>query len=228
MLTKKKKLSRKEIKEDKLLTFSAKAYNFVNDNKQKIMIWTVAIAVVIVAVIFYKQTSSSNNEAAGLALSRVMTYYDNGQYQQAIDGMPGSNVTGLKQIIDQFGSTENGEIAKIYLANSYFMLDKLDDAYKYYSDYSGSLEIYKAAALAGEAGYFGNKKEYQKAADLFRQASRVSEENALNPEYMLKASINYIKAGNKEEAKALLDVIKKEYTASSAFREADKYLAQVN
>ncbi|MBZ0199979.1 MAG: hypothetical protein K8H86_08930 [Ignavibacteriaceae bacterium] len=228
MLNKKKRLSRKEIKEDKLLTFSAKAYNFVNDNKQRIMIWTVAVAVVIVAVIFYKQSSTANNEAAGLALSRVMNYYDNGQYQQAIDGMPGSNVTGLKQIIEQYGSSENGEIAKIYLANSYFMLDKLEDAYKYYSDYGGGLDIYKAAALAGEAGYFGNKNEYKKAADLFRQASRVSEDNALNPEYMLKASINYIKAGNKEEAKTLLEVIKKDFTASSAFREVDKYLAQVN
>jgi len=228
MLTKKKKLSRKEIKEDKLLTYSAKAYNFVDDNKQRILIWAGALAIVVVAVIFYVQNKSENNAAAGLALSRVMNLYDNGMYQQAIDGMQGSNVMGFKKIIEEFGSSENGEIAKIYLANSYVMLNKHEEAYQAYTDYSGSNEIFKAASLAGEAGYYAYKENFEKAAELYSQASRVSEDNVLNPEYMLNASINFIKAGKKEEAKDLLEVIKKDYTASAAFREADKYLAQVN
>ena len=45
---------------------------------------------------------------------------------------------------------------------------------------------------------------------------------------MLKAGINYIKAGKKDEAKDVLEKIKKDYTTSTAFREADKYLALVD
>jgi len=43
----------------------------------------------------------------------------------------------------------------------------------------------------------------------------VSKENVLNPDYMLKAAINYIDAGNKEEAKDLLETIRKDYQTSA-------------
>lgn len=228
MLTKQKKLSKKEMKEDKLLNLSAQTVDFVNENKQKIVIWAVSLVVVVIVVLLYVRNVNDNNASAGVALSRVMNLYDNSQYQQAIDGVPAQNIKGLKSIVDEFGSTENGEIAKIYLANAYFMTGKLEEAYNSYNDYGGDIEFFEAASIAGQAGYFASKEEYEKAADLYRQASRISEENILNPEYMLKASINYIKAGDKEEAKNLLDIIKKDYTASPAYREADKYLAQVN
>ncbi len=45
---------------------------------------------------------------------------------------------------------------------------------------------------------------------------------------MLKAAINYIDAGNKEEAKDLLETIRKDYQTSTAFRDVDKYLTLVN
>jgi tetratricopeptide (TPR) repeat protein len=131
-----------------------------------------------------------DNSAAGLQLSRVLSIYDSGSYLEAIEGRQGTNIIGLKKIVEDYSGTENGEIAKIYLANSYCFLGKLDDAVKYYEDYSGSNDIFKATALSGEAGYYASKNEYEKAADLYRQASLVSEENVLNSEYMLQAGIN--------------------------------------
>ena len=108
------------------------------------------------------------------------------------------------------------------------MLDKIDDAFKYYKDYDGSIGIFKAASLAGQAGYYAYKNDFEKAADLYMQASKVSSEDVSNPDYMLKAGINYIKAGKKDDAKDIFEKIKKDYTSSTAFREVDKYLAQVD
>lgn len=108
------------------------------------------------------------------------------------------------------------------------MLGKHDEAVKHYEDYSGDNEIFEATALAGEAGYYAYKNDYKKAADLYLQASRISKANVLNPEYMLKAAINHLNAGNDEEAKEILETIKSDYNTSAAFREVDKYLAQVN
>jgi tetratricopeptide (TPR) repeat protein len=186
------------------------------------------LIVVIAAIYFYMNNKAENNNQAGIQLSRVMNLYDSGAYLEAIEGRQGTNIVGLKKIVTDYGSTENGEIAKIYLANAYQMLGNVEEAFKYYEDYSGSNEIFKAAALSGEAGYYAYKKDFEKAADLYLNASRVSKENASNPEYMLKAAINYIEAGDKEEAKDLLETIKKEFQTSSAFREVDKYFALVN
>ncbi|MEO8398843.1 MAG: tetratricopeptide repeat protein, partial [Ignavibacteriaceae bacterium] len=225
MLTKKKKLSKKEIKEDKLVVSYYKARGYFEENKNRVLLYVGSLLVLIAVVFFYIQNKKQNNQEASAQLSRVMDLYDKGSYLEAIEGRAGTNIKGLKYIVNEYGSTENGETAKIYMANSYFMLGKTDEAFKYYKDYGGDNDIFKASALAGQAGYQASQNKFEEAADLYKKASRISEEDVLNPEYMLKAGINYIKAGKEEVAKELLEKIKKDYTTSSAFREVDKYLA---
>jgi tetratricopeptide (TPR) repeat protein len=228
MLTKKKKISRREIKEDKLVTTYYKVYGFVEDNKNKLLLYAGILAVVIIAIFFYLNNKEENNRIAGIQLSKVMSLYDNGAYLEAIEGQQGTDVWGLKRIVEEYGSTENGETAKIYLANSYMMLGKVDEAYKYYSDYSGGNDVFKATAIAGEGGYFALKQDYKKAADTYLKAAKVSNENVLNPEYLLSAGINYLKAGNHDRAKELLQTVKNDYVTAPAAREVDKYLALIN
>lgn len=228
MLTKKKKLTKREIKEDKLVTTYYKVYNYFNENKNRIGIYAAGLAVLVAAIYFYMNYRSSTNDEAGVHLSRVMNLYDSGSYLEAIEGRQGTNIIGLKKIVAEYGSTENGETAKIYLANSYIMLGKIEEAFKYYEDYGGHNELFKAAAFAGEAGYYAYKQNYEKAADLYLKASRVSKANVLNPDYMLKAAINFIEAGKKDDAKELLEIIKKDYQTSTAFRDVDRYLTLTN
>jgi tetratricopeptide (TPR) repeat protein len=228
MLTKKKKISRREIKEDKLVTTYYQVYGFVEDNKNKLLMYAGILAVVIIAVFFYLNHKEENNRIAGIQLSKVMSLYDNGAYLEAIEGQQGTDVWGLKRIVDEYGSTENGETAKIYLANSYMMLGKIDEAYNYYSDYSGGNDVFKATALAGEGGYFALKEDYKKAADTYMKAAKVSGENVLNPEYLLNSGINYLKAGNHDRAKELLQTVKNDHVSAPAAREVDKYLARIN
>ncbi|HVO73914.1 MAG TPA: tetratricopeptide repeat protein [Ignavibacteriaceae bacterium] len=227
MLTKKKKLSRREIKEDKLVSTYYKAYGYFEENRKRILTYAGALGVVVLLVYLYLHQKNVDNEEAGFALSKVLPAYDNGSYLEAIEGRQGI-YSGLKKIVEEYGSSENGEAAKIYLANSYSMLGKSDEALKYYKDYGGSNALFKASALAGEASYYSVKKDYTKAAELYKDASKVSEDNILNPEYMLNAAINYINAGDTAPAKELLTTIKKEYTDSPARREVDKYLAVVD
>ncbi len=228
MLTKKKKLSKKEIKEDKLVSLYYKTYGFFEENKSRVLMYGGAVIVVILIAFFYINNQNQKNTAAGEQLGRVMNLFDQGAYKEAIDGRQGTNIVGLKKIVEDYGSTENGETAKIYLADAYNMLGNEEEAYKYYSDYDGSIDMYKATAFAGQAGYYAGKKEYEKAADFYLKAAHVSETNAQNPDYLLDASINYIKAGNKEEAKNLLTSIKKDYTTSPVSREVDRYLAETD
>jgi len=228
MLTKQKKLSRKEIKEDKLVEFYYKSQTFFEENKTKILTY-VGVAVIAVAAVFaYLSYRSSQNEDAGLQLSKVIDMYDQGDFLGAIEGRKDTKVAGLKQIVSEYGSTENGETAKIYLANSYANLGKVDDAYKYYEDYSGDIDIYKAAALAGQAGYFASKNEFEKAAGLYEQASKVSKNNSMNADYSFLSAVNYFDAGEKDEAKNLFQLIKDEFKTSMVFSQVDKYLNQLN
>lgn len=228
MLTKKKKLTKKEIKEDKLVEFYYKTQSYIVENKNKVLMYVGAFAVVVVAVILFLNYRSSRNEEAGKLLSRVMDLYEQGAYLEVIEGKQGTNLVGLKKVVGDYGSTENGETAKIYLANAYAFLGQYDKAFELYEDYGGSNDIYKAAALAGQAGYYANKEDYEKAANLFKKAANVSEINPSRPDYLLRAGINFMKADQKDEAKALFQIIKDNYKTSTAFAQVDRYFTELN
>jgi tetratricopeptide (TPR) repeat protein len=228
VLTKKKKITKKVIKEDKLVTTYYKTLEFIDKYKRQIYIYGGIILVVVIAAYWYINERTKNNEMASSELAKVMEYYAKGSYQEAIEGVPASNIVGLKKIVEDYGSTENGESAKIFLADSYASLGKMEEAYKYYDDYSGSNKMFKATALAGKASYFEYKNEYLKAADAFNEAGRVSQTNPENAGYLLNASIDYIKAGEKVKAKGLLEKIRDDYNTSMAARNVDRYLALVD
>ncbi len=226
MLQKKKKLTKKEIKEDKLVKFIYSAENIFNEYKNKIFTYGAVAIIAVVAVYFYINQKSEDNQAAATALSRVIKLYDQGSYLEAIEGKQGTNIIGLKKIVEEYGGTENGETAKIYLANSYSFLGNYEEAIKYYEDYDGSIEYLKAAALAGRAGYYAVEGDYERAADMYLSASKISQINANNPTYLLNAGIYYQKSGNDEEAKAIFEQLKEDYYRSNEAKDVNKYLAK--
>jgi len=226
VLSAKKKITKKEIKEDKLVTSYYKFYNFFMENQKRFLIGLGFIAVIVVAFILINNKKKNDNIAAANLLSKVVPLYESGSMKEAIEGVKTQNIIGLKQIVDQYGSSEQGETAKIYLANAYSVLGELDKALEYYEDYSGSNEILKATALAGKAGILQSKKEFEKASDIFMDAAHVSKTDPSNAEYVLKAGICLLEAGKKEEAKQIFESIKKDYKNITPYLELDKYITQ--
>lgn len=227
MLAKKKKLSKKEIKQDRLVELYYKSQSYFEDNKNRILLYAGIAVIAVLAVFYYLDQRADKNNKAGLELSRVMNFYDSGAYLEAIEGRQGTDIIGLKQIVDSYGSTENGETAKIYLANSYALLGQTEEAYNFYKDYGGSIDMYKAASYAGQASYHAFKNEHQKAADLYYRASQVDVNNIQRSDYILQAGINYLAAGDHQEAKDLFQTIKDDYKGSAAFTTVDRYLVQI-
>ena len=228
MLAKKKKLSKKEIKEDKLVTTFYEAKSFYDENQTVIFsVVGVIVAIVLVAVLYSSKVEESNLSAS-VELTRVINTYNAGLYLQAIDGKAGTQEIGLAKIVDEYGGSEQGELARIYLANAYFYTEQYDKAMEAYDDYSGSDNLMVASALAGKAGCYENQKDYEAAAKYFSKAANVSEYVPSNPNYLLNAGINYLKIKNNSEAKSALNRVKKDYSTSTAAREVDKYLALIN
>ncbi|MEN8192720.1 MAG: tetratricopeptide repeat protein [Bacteroidota bacterium] len=227
MLAKKKKLSKKEIKEDKLVTTFYEAKSFYEGNQNIIYAVVGVIAVIIVAIVLYTNKIESNNMLASIELNRVISNYDSGLYQQAVDGKPGTKDLGLVKIVDEYGGSEQGELARIYLANSYYFLGQYDQAMEAYDEYSGSNDLMIASALAGKANVYSAKAELESAAEFYSKAANVNKFNPSNAEYLLKAGINFLKINDLENAKVSFEKIKNEYQTSLAAREVDRYLAQV-
>lgn len=221
----KKKITKKEIKQDTLVTTFYKFNTFFQEHQMKIYIGAAVFALIIVAVVLYSNKKENDNLMAATLLTKVIPLYDAAQYEQAIAGDKAQNITGLKEIVDRYEGTEQGETAKIYLANCYLLTGKIDEAYELYDDYGGSNPLLKATSLAGKAAYYEAKEEYEDAAEFYRKAASVTKENPSNPEYLLKAGIALLNANQKEEAKKLFLKIQEEYKDYPQMQEVNRYLA---
>lgn len=227
MIGKKKKITKKEIQEDKLVTSFYQIQEYIEENKQKLLIGVGAVAVVILAIFWYVNKKAEDNQLAAGQIALIIPSYEQGQFQKAIDGEPGTQINGLQSIVDEYGSTEQGELAKIYLANSYYSLGNYDKALEYYTDYSGNSELHKATSYAGMAACFEQMGKFGEAADYYKKAADTYNVKSQTADFLLNAGINYIKSGNKNNAKLALEKIKKDYQTTTAAREVEKYLSQL-
>ncbi len=228
MLRKKKDFTKKT--ENKPQGMTAKFYEaqaWFEKFQREVIIGAVVLVVAVGAFFLMQYYKGLDNEKASLELARIISIYDSGSYVEAIDGRPGANIKGLKTLADQYDGTENGETAKIYLANSYYALGKYEEAKNYYDDYSGDNKMLKAAAYAGLAACYEAEKNSEEAASYYIKAADVTDDAVFKPQYLLYAGINYLQTGEKEKAEKLFKTVKKDFKNSAFVRDIDRYLAQV-
>lgn len=224
MLEKKKKITKKEMKEDKLVTTYVRVQEFYEEYQQKIFIGAAVLAVLIVALLLYQNKAEENNAKAATELAHVLPLYNARSFQEAINGKAGTNIIGLRRIVDEYGSSEQGENAKIFLANSYYFLGDFDNALKYYEDYSGSMATFKATALAGIAACYEAKGDIEQAAEYYGKAAFITKENPQNPNYLYRAGVNYYKLGDKKMARKFFLMVQNDYKNSDYVAKAQNYL----
>lgn len=209
--------------EDKLMAFYYKALDFFEKNKNHVYIALTIIVIAVAGIVFLMNKKKANNEKAAVELSKIQQVYNTGNYNQAINGDSLGMSKGLLTIVNEYGSTDNGEMAKIMLANSYFNLRDFDNAERYYKDYSGSNILLKVSAEAGLASVLEARNKYTDAGKQFEKAANIDKENPFRDQYLFYAAKNYIRANENDKAKKLLEEIKEKYPKSKVLQESEKY-----
>jgi tetratricopeptide (TPR) repeat protein len=228
MLKKQKKLATTKVKhQDDLITNYENALSWYLTNKKLLTNIGIVLVVIIAGGWFYLNNQRQDNEKAALEFAKVFSYYDNGQYQLAINGLPERNVRGLTAIVSDYGSTHNGNIARFYLANCYYNLGEYDKAMTEYKDADVPSDLLEASRLAGIAACYEVAGNFSDAAKYFENAGRVSSTDPNTAENLSHAARNYVRSGNKQQAIELYKYIKKEHSSSAAARDAERYLDEL-
>lgn len=228
MLKPQKKISKREIKEDRLVTSYFEATSWYEQNKKlvsSVLTGLVLVAVVIVVVV---NNMRSNNEKATSELGKVMRLYDEGRFDLAINGNPQQNIRGLQAIVDDYGSTAAGELATLYLANAYYAQAQYDKGLEYFLEAEVDDPMMSSSALAGAAACYEAKEDYPRAAEYFERAAFNDPRGVLAADYLMHAGQNFVKAGKKEKAVELYKRLKRDYPTSSHVREIDRYIAEAS
>ena len=214
--------------DEKLMAAYYKAVDFFEKNKKHVYTALTIIVIAIAGIIILVNKRKANNENATMELSKIKSVYSANNFRQAINGDSLGQSKGLLYIVGEYGSTENGEMAKIMLANSYYALRDFDNAEKYYKDYSGGNRILQAASIAGLASVYEAKNNFADAAKQYEKAADFDDDNPFIDQYLFYAAKNYYRANDFDKAKKLFDKLKEDFPKSKYVAESDRYKAAMN
>ncbi|MEK6650732.1 MAG: tetratricopeptide repeat protein [Bacteroidota bacterium] len=226
MLQPKKKISKREIKQDKLVTRAMQAEAWALENKKTLTYGGMALIAIVVVLFVWNDRRSAAEVESSTRLARILPVYDQGNYQQAIDGVASEGTFGLKSIVDEYGGTNAGQLAHLYFANALAALGKYAEASDIYEDISVDDRLVMASAAAGQARCYEGLERYKEAGGAYERAASTDPKNPLAPDRLFSAAVNFKHAGMKEEAREALATMRKLYPTSSYARDMARYEAE--
>ena len=189
---------------------------------QKKIIYSFAALIIVVAIIFgWRWMSQRNNEKAQDEIWNSELLFDQGQYEQALEG--------FEAVAEQYGSTRAGNTAKAYAGLCHKNLGNYDDAIKYLQDFDGNDNIIAPAILSALGDCYVDKEtpDYSKAAQTFEQAAKAAGNAQYSPLFLRKAGLAYEEAGDRQNALKAYQSIKDNWAETSIAMSIDKYIERV-
>lgn len=191
-----------------------------------ILVVIIAIASCIAGYVYLYKTPQQKKASA--AIFQAQNYFAVDSFPQALNG-DGNNF-GFLQVIDKYGSTNSGNIAKHYAGQCYLRMGDYDNALKYFGMYKNVKGIPSELVNAMNAGMQGDayaqKGDVNKAINMYEKAVATSDNGVTAPYYTKKAAMLYEGQGKTAKAIELYKEVKQKYPGSFESRDIDKYIAQ--
>lgn len=216
MLRPTKRITKREIKEDPLVTKYFQVRQFIRDYGKQLNVIGLAIVAVVVIVVFMGRSKRTSELSASGRLGIAEQYYYAMDYTRAIDE--------LSSIATTYAGTRAAGTATFFLANSYFATQDYASAeinYRLFIDDYSKNKLFLSSAYAGLAACKETQGQYIEAAGLYERASDVESDSYQAPFYLKEAGRCYMTGQNNEMAKSLYRRIVDEYPDSPVRLDAE-------
>ncbi len=211
---------------------------FVDKNKKAILVAVAAIIVIIAGIFVYRsQVAAPREEKASTALGKGQEYFNNQNYDKALNG-DGAGYAGFVKIASDYGSTDAGNLANLYAGLCYAKLNKWNEAVKYLDEYSPAGDQMVGPAAVGALGdAYAHVNQLDKAVESFKKAASMADgraaddtNNSLSPTFLVKAGILLESQGKKADALKIYQDVKTKYVNSGMVQsgEIDKYIERAS
>lgn len=189
---------------------------WLEKNQKNIMYALIALVVVVAAVWGYMKYNESQNNAAENEIYAAQFLFDEGDYEQALEG--------FEAVIDQFGGTNAGNLAKAYAGLCQKNLGNIDAAISRLEGYSGNDNVIAPAILCALGDCYVAADKNVEAAKVFEKAAKAANNAEFTPLYLKKAALAYKAAGDNASALAAFQNIRDNWFETSLGQNADKYI----
>jgi TolA-binding protein len=217
-----RRITKKEMKEDKLVTTFFKASEFVQKNPKPFYVGGSAIIIVFLVVMMAVWNSNKKESDSKALLTRANLSIDMGLINEAI--------ADFQLILDDYSGSEVASQACFTMANIYYQQGNYNEALIYferhYNDYTDDAMM-RASSAAGVGACYQFQANYQEAANYYSIAAEIFADPIYAPAYLLKAGQNYAEAGDIENATVSYEKIIESYPESMDAAAAKRALAEL-
>jgi tetratricopeptide (TPR) repeat protein len=214
------------MRQDAVVTVYARAFEFYNRNKTYVLAAAGVFVLIVVGYTGYRFYLDKQGDEAAMLLGPVVVTYEQGNYQEALDGTAGQ--PGLIEIASRYGQTADGNMARFYAADAFYRLDRKEEALDYFVSFDKGSDYLGASALAGEAAIHEDLGNPRLAAERYHEAALIYENNLTSPDYLLSAARSFESVQDFGAARAMYDLISDRYPDSDVAGGIDFYLARLD
>jgi tetratricopeptide (TPR) repeat protein len=223
----KKKITKKKLKQpDEFISFTEKAFLFINLHLKKILVGGVLISVLVISFFLFKMWENRKEEAAVQKFSLAVEVYQtvSSPYREGTPAEYKNTMEKFDEIIKTFPGTSSGKISLLYKGNLHLRIGEPDEAIKSYQAFlekAGKERLYRLFALEGLGYAYEGKKDYERAVKTYEEIIQLGESYYWTGAH-LNLARSYEKLGKKAEAlenyNAFLKVSNKSSSTHSVLR----------
>lgn len=202
------------------------AQSWFDQNRQMIITVAGAFVLLVVGFVAYKLLYQQPREKQALSqMFKAEQAFAQDSTTKALTDA-GGGYPGFISVVEEYGSTNAGDVSNLYAALSYMKEGKFEAALDYLGDYDGGGKLGSALKNGMKGDAYSELGQMDKALSAYKKASG-SDNEFFAPYFLLKYGMLSEKQGNAADAKSAYEKIKKEYPNSVQGQSIDAYIARV-
>ena len=198
---------------------------FEANSKIITMIFGGAVVIALLFLVTHRFYSLPREAKAKEQIFAAEQYFEKDSFNLALNG--DGNFPGFLDIINDYGRTSAGNLARYYAGVSNLHLGKYKEAINFLEDFKTKDLLLRPVALGATADAYSELGNKEKAVSLYLKAAETNPNAFTSPVYYLKAGILYEAIGTKDKALEAYKAIKEKYADSEQGRSIDKYIARL-
>ncbi|HXL58200.1 MAG TPA: tetratricopeptide repeat protein [Chitinophagaceae bacterium] len=205
-----------------------KMEGFWKKYQKQISIALVAIVVIIVGWYGYQSMIVKPKEdQAADAIFKAQQNFAKDSLKAALNGE--GTTRGFLYIINNYGGTKSGNLAKYYAGVCYLRTGNFNNAVKYLKDFSTSAKQIQMMAYGCLADAYGELGKNEDAVTYYKKAAETFDEDQANAsEYLFRAGLKLELMGKNKEAVEAYKQLKEKFPQSQRATQADKYIYRLS
>lgn len=197
---------------------ASKAEEWVIKNQKYIFIIVGLAAVLILGYLGYNKYIQEPKESNAMNdMYQAQQYFDRAVNDPAKDSLytlslnGGEGKFGMLDIINEYGGTNAGNLAKYYAGIAYLNLKDYQNAITYLSDFSGGTDEFKILAQGGIGDAFAQLNQLDDALDYYDKAVTIGNNDYLTSMFLFKAGTTALELKQNNKALSYFNRIKNDF-----------------